>query len=126
MWQQMLNHPIPFFKNKIYRLSPHINLLILNRQSISEKLKNFQKQVIYKIFIKYFAPKLTAMHVRQFLDLPLSIHSWGVISGSRFNFREGVFLGMGGLYFVWFFFQCSLRTIPKSAHGWEAKGCIIK
>lgn len=126
MWQQMLNHPIPFFKNKIYRLSPHINLLILNRQSISEKLKNFQKQVIYKIFIKYFAPKLTAMHVRQFLDLPLSIHSWGVISGSRFNFREGVFLGVGGLYFVCFFFQWSLRTIPKSAHGWEAKGCIIK
>lgn len=125
MWQQMLNHPIPFFKNKIYRLSPHINLLILNRQSISEKLKNFQKQVIYKIFIKYFAPKLTA-HVRQFLDLPLSIHSLGVISGSRFNFREGVFFGVGGLYFVCFFFQCSLRTIPKSAHGWEAKGCIIK
>lgn len=103
MWQQMLNHPIPFFKNKIYRPSPHINLLILNRQSISEKLKNFQKQVIYKLFIKYFAPKLTA-HVRQFLDLPLSIHSWGVISGSRFNFREGVFFGVGGLYFVCFFF----------------------
>lgn len=61
MWQQMLNHPIPFFKNFFYRPSPHINLLILNRQIISEKLKNFQKQVIYKIFIKYFAPKSPPM-----------------------------------------------------------------
>lgn len=113
MWQQMLNHPIPFFKNKIYRPFPHINLLILNRQSISEKLKNFQKQVIYKIFIKYFAPKLTAMHVRQFLDLPLSIHSWGVISGSRFNFREGMFFGGGWVVFLFvFFFSMFITYYP--------------
>lgn len=111
MSQQMHYHQIPFFKNKIYRPSPHINLLILNRQSISEKLKNFQKQVIYKLFIKYFAPKLTA-HVRQFLDLPLSIHSWGVISGSRFKFREGVFFGVGGLYFVVCFFSMFIKYYP--------------